>query len=44
MLQHKKLSLKKEKYLFYTDELFTQHMCNILAGRTAVIWGYPTRF
>ena len=44
MLQHKTLSLKKEKYLFYTDELFTQHMCNILAGRTAVIWGYPTRF
>lgn len=27
---------------FTLTELFTQHTCNVLAGRTVVIWGYPT--
>ena len=39
-----KLSLQKDKCLFYPDELLTRHICNVLAGRTAVIWGYPTGF
>ena len=39
-----KLSLQKDKCLFYPDELLTQHICNVLARRTAVIWGYAPWF